>query len=193
MLIPIKCQWCGESKSLGRINVGKFCSLRCCWESRKKRETTVCKLCKTAFVTKSQLLKIGRSKYCSAKCRNQDLKGSNSPYWKGGASVHQKRWASKNKDKITFYGHRRRMRERNSEGFHTLEEWTILKEKYSYMCLCCKKSEPEIKLSVDHIIPLSKGGTDNIDNIQPLCLECNGRKWTKTIDYRPYQSQIATV
>lgn len=40
------------------------------------------------------------------------------------------------------------------------------------------------KLTVDHITPLSRGGSDGIRNIQFLCLPCNMRKNAKdAIDF----------
>jgi len=35
-------------------------------------------------------------------------------------------------------------------------------------------------MHVDHIIPLSRGGNDTIENLETVCCECNGSKWTKT-------------
>jgi len=37
----------------------------------------------------------------------------------------------------------------------------------------------------DHVLPVSKGGTSYISNIQPLCQPCNSGKKDKHIDYRP--------
>lgn len=55
-------------------------------------------------------------------------------------------------------------------------EWINLCEKFNNKCAYCWK---ETKLTIDHIIPISKWGWNNIENIQPLCKSCNSRKWNK--------------
>ena len=62
--------------------------------------------------------------------------------------------------------------------------WEQMKALYDFTCLCCGKREPEIKLTLDHIVPISRGGQTVVDNIQPLCMRCNISKFTKTIDFR---------
>lgn len=64
-------------------------------------------------------------------------------------------------------------------GEHNNGEWETLKAQYNWTCPCCKKFG--IKLTEDHIIPLTKGGSDNIENIQPLCQSCNSRKGNRVI------------
>lgn len=58
----------------------------------------------------------------------------------------------------------------------TLQDWEDIKKKQSYTCPLCKKSEPEIKLTIDHIYPLRWGGRHEKANIQGLCFSCNSRK-----------------
>lgn len=43
----------------------------------------------------------------------------------------------------------------------------------------CKKCESEHDLTIDHIHPESKGGTNKLDNLQTLCRLCNCRKGVK--------------
>ncbi len=110
------------------------------------------------------------------------LKGEDNPRWLGGRKEHRKRWLEKHREHKYYLNHRRLMLKREVEGSHSQEEWLDLCKTYNYMCLCCKRTD--IKLTEDHIVPLSMGGTDYIWNIQPLCRSCNSRKQTKTIDYR---------
>lgn len=104
--------------------------------------------------------------------------GANAWNWKEGISTGE------NKKKYSSYQTRlRKARKREAEGTHSFAEWENLKAQYNWTCPCCKKQEPDIVLTADHIIPLTKGGSNNIENIQPLCRSCNSKKYTKTIFY----------
>ena len=94
-------------------------------------------------------------------------------------------WHSRNRDKRLGYLHARRARKLANGGTYTTSEWRALKAQYDHRCLCCGKQEPDIRLTIDHVIPLSKGGSNDIGNIQPLCRKCNQSKSAKAIDYRP--------
>ena len=109
------------------------------------------------------------------KSLSESHKGKKSHFWKDGRS--------KKKGYYNFINLRRWSKKKNAEGSHTFGEWELLKKQYGFMCPCCGKSEPKIKLTQDHIIPLSKGGSDYIENIQPLCKSCNSAKHTKIIKY----------
>ena len=45
-------------------------------------------------------------------------------------------------------------------------------------CAGCKYHFPFRNLTVDHIVPRSRGGTDHLDNLQLLCNACNSMKGT---------------
>lgn len=79
---------------------------------------------------------------------------------------------------------------RAAGGDLSLVAWRAIKERYRHRCLCCgTQGSEENPLTIDHVIPVSRGGRHTADNIQPLCLQCNMRKHAKTIDYR--QESIA--
>lgn len=100
-------------------------------------------------------------------------------------NVSTKKWKNSVKGKIAVseYNRKTKIKRKNIHGYHSAQQWADLKRNHNYMCVCCWKIEPLIKLTRDHIVPVSKGGTDDISNIQPLCQSCNSRKKTKTIKY----------
>lgn len=114
---------------------------------------------------------------------SEALSGDKSYAWKGGL-MKDKEYVSWSKNKRN----RLKLKTIREIGSHTYEEWQTLKSKYNYTCPCCGLQEPFIGqkseyLTEDHIIPLSKGGSDLIENIQPLCISCNVKKNNKTIKY----------
>jgi len=47
-----------------------------------------------------------------------------------------------------------------------------------YRCVRCgaSKDDTDVRLEIDHILPVAKGGTNDIDNLQTLCHDCNINK-----------------
>jgi 5-methylcytosine-specific restriction endonuclease McrA len=52
-------------------------------------------------------------------------------------------------------------------------------ERDDFQCQNCGRStlhDPTVKLNVDHIIAITKGGSDDLSNLQTLCSRCNQQK-----------------
>ncbi|MBD2580225.1 HNH endonuclease [Oscillatoria sp. FACHB-1406] len=49
-------------------------------------------------------------------------------------------------------------------------------QRDNFHCQSCGKTHLETQLTIDHIIPLATGGSNDISNLQTLCLSCNQRK-----------------
>jgi 5-methylcytosine-specific restriction endonuclease McrA len=83
-------------------------------------------------------------------------------------------------------GKKKKKRHRRLEtGQHSREGFELMKRMYDYTCPACGRREPDIKLTRDHIRPVTKGGTSYIENIQPLCEECNNNKQLQVVYYPP--------
>lgn len=123
------------------------------------------------------------------KGRSEEEKNREKEYMRQYAIKNRKKinvlarlWNALNQDKKAINRIKRRSADKN--GDLTLEQWENIKKKYNHTCLCCGRKEPEIQLTFDHVIPVSKGGISTSSNIQPLCFSCNRKKGAKTIDYR---------
>jgi 5-methylcytosine-specific restriction endonuclease McrA len=82
--------------------------------------------------------------------------------------------------------HKRRARLKNAKTFKITAKES--KKLYSSPCLFCGSRE---QINLDHIIPISRGGSHGIGNLQPLCENCNSTKYNKTImEWRMYRIAI---
>lgn len=69
-----------------------------------------------------------------------------------------------------------------SKGTHTAQEWIAMVEFCGGKCLRCGEI---LRLVKNHIRPVYQGGSDGIENLQPLCAHCNCSKGPENKDYRP--------
>lgn len=90
-------------------------------------------------------------------------------------------WAKKNPLRARINGHSYRARRRKATGHYTEAEWIALCGWFGNVCLKCGSCD---RISIDHVVPLSQGGSNDITNLQPLCFACNSGKRNRTIDYR---------
>ena len=70
-----------------------------------------------------------------------------------------------------------RARKRAADGSFTGTEWLALVESFGGRCAYCGALGA---LEADHRTPLSRGGSNRIENILPACRRCNGRKQNRT-------------
>jgi len=157
------CSKCDEEQPLGAFHKER---------SRRDGLCPVCKLCKKEYAS-----------------LNKDTLIASAKAWQKAnperARIHQRAAYPKRRAAVYATNHARRARVLGNGGSFTAKEWRDMKAQVDYRCLCCGKREPQIKLTPDHVVPVNKGGTGDIANIQPLCLRCNQAKGDRhSTDYR---------
>lgn len=172
------CYRCGFSKELSEfyknkgMTDGHFNKCKdCC-----KREATSNRKAKLEYYREYDRRRYHNGSHAQ-KTRNQD-------------SSILRRWRRENPQKAAAQRNRRRALKVNAEGNYTAAEFNELCDIYGGICLCCGGNKP---LTADHVIPLSKGGSNSIENIQPLCGSCNSRKGVNTDDYRMVNTDRSSV
>jgi 5-methylcytosine-specific restriction endonuclease McrA len=69
-------------------------------------------------------------------------------------------------------------RRRGAIGNFTAEQWSAKCAEFGGKCAHCGATE---RLEIDHIKPIALGGTNTIDNVQPLCRHCNSSKGARFV------------
>lgn len=99
----------------------------------------------------------------------------------------REQWSAQNPEKKSVHRENRRARERGAEGRLSPGLIERLMHAQSGRCATCKTdvAGPDNhhfflrKFDLDHIVPLSRGGTNLDSNIQILCRPCNRRKGSR--------------
>ncbi|NOS67941.1 MAG: DUF1376 domain-containing protein [Candidatus Peribacteraceae bacterium] len=74
-----------------------------------------------------------------------------------------------------------RIRAARAKGSHTEEEWLFMLSVIGEVCPRCGSTT--LELVKDHVVPVYQGGSDQLNNIQPLCRKCNAEKGPEAIDW----------
>lgn len=82
----------------------------------------------------------------------------------------------KNPDKVRRHAHKRRARALEAEGVYSADDVQKILGLQRGMCAYCRVKVGK-QYHVDHIKPLSRGGSNWPENLQILCPGCNVRKW----------------
>jgi len=71
----------------------------------------------------------------------------------------------------------------------------FVKERAGNRCEYCLSHQEYIlgRLQVDHLVPRSKGGTDDTSNLCLACELCNQYKWTQTDSIDPQSNQRVPI
>ena len=76
-----------------------------------------------------------------------------------------------------------------------VEQKRAVVERAQGCCEYCRSQERFAMqpFSVEHIMPLSRGGMNTFDNLAMACQGCNNHKYTKTEGYDPISGDITSL
>jgi uncharacterized protein YdaU (DUF1376 family) len=112
------------------------------------------------------------------RARSAELSAKNSSSGRAGAA---RKWGS-DAGSGPLATRAQRLADARARGTHTTAQWAALVEICGPLCLRCGATGPLVK---DHITPVYQGGSDAIENLQPLCKSCNCAKGPDATDHRP--------
>jgi len=89
-------------------------------------------------------------------------------------NANMRAWRANNKDKVAEQNRNIKAKRRNAERrVVTAKDWRRLVDRYRGCCAYCGDAT---KLTMEHVVPISRGGRHSIGNLLPVCMTCNTKK-----------------
>lgn len=166
-IVAKTCERCGGAYEIGRTRVqgSRFCSRACRFEGTAV--VKACERCGEAYKVKSSYAP--RSRFCSLPCKYGWSEQETAPTKKS----------------------RRREREKNAPIVEKIDRQAIIERDGRRCYLWCGGAiVAKGQITLDHVLPLARGGTTTARNLRVACLSCNSRKCDKLLseltDLPPY-------
>ena len=136
-----------------------------------------CKACQLAYSKsrKAQNNENARKRYDPEK-RAAIWRKQSTPEYKAKRNAYNREYKRNNKDVVNKNKHDARARKRNAPGVYTTEQWQARLDYYGGKCRYCGTTED---LTIEHRIPLCRGGSNWPSNLVPACRSCNCSKGKK--------------
>lgn len=183
MTVEYICRQCGQAgkKEIGRGSHPAFCSIECKNKFRKGlrklRESLPGAKERIAAVTAVYYTdpahRVKRAIRAAARWAIPENQAKRAV----GDSVYAKEHRPM---KRASYERRRALQYGNTPIVELLTEaqWRDILDQYHHRCAYCgKKSD---KLTIDHLVPIARGGKHSANNVVPACRHCNSVKGAKT-------------
>lgn len=166
------CTRCGEVKPLdafakGRSTHGTHYYCRACMSGYQKelyRQNRDQEIARSAKWNKENASAVAAARRRQRAARREHFR------------EYQKKWRAGNRDSSRALDANKRAKRRAKKAGSvgvTAKQWRDIKEKCGHRCVYCGQ---RTILTMDHVIPLSKGGLHEPANILPACRACNSRK-----------------
>ena len=110
----------------------------------------------------------------SEMCKNTSRRYRQSEKGRAGDSKRSKKYYSTEKGKLVARKNATKHRHnKRAGGEFDIDVWNEKLVRLNHRCVYCGTKE---NIGIDHIVPVSRGGSNHVDNLQPLCRSCNSRK-----------------
>lgn len=96
---------------------------------------------------------------------------------------YNRQYAHNHREYFASFRNRRKAQKLQTPVAATLEQERAIKALYKFRCAYCG-SKPKV-LTIDHVIPLSKGGPHVPANLVPACPSCNSSKGSTILTNPP--------
>lgn len=103
-----------------------------------------------------------------------------------------KKWRDENPENLLVGKHRRRADILGVPSTLTVEEWKLCLSEHKDCCAYCFEHEDVVgKMTLDHKVPMSRGGHNTLENIAPACGICNSMKGTRNAkEFYIYRTEL---